>query len=217
MAAEGYDGMLTSDADRNANTITQAYPTGGGYPTTLTGNAGSGSGKTLNIAYGAPAGKLSSLSRTADGETASVGYEYDAEGLLWKVTDPEQGVTTFEYEADNRIKTITDRANHITRFTYDGAGRVETVTREISTGNAVTRYDYSTPGHTKVTDPNLNPPTDFSFAAVGAMTDALDARNSWTHLTWNSDLLVTQVDTGVAVRWRCCSRTCSSSLGRPGT
>ncbi|MGI8807191.1 MAG: DNRLRE domain-containing protein [Acidimicrobiales bacterium] len=191
------DGLLSSETDRNGNVLNVNYPATG-YPTTITGNAGVTSARTLNVVYGAPAGKISSLSRTADGVTASVGYSYDSAGRLEKVTDAEGGLTTFVYDAANRITKITDAANHVTDFTYDAAGRVATVTREVPGANAVTTYDYtSTPGHTKVTDPNNNPPTDYTFFADGRMKEALDARGTKTVVEWTPDLMVGKVSSGV--------------------
>jgi RHS repeat-associated protein len=189
------DGLLSSETDRNGNVLTVNYPAGGGYPTTITGNAGAPSAKTLNVSYGGPGGKISSLSRTADGITASTGYAYDGAGRLETVTDAEGGLTTFGYDTANRITVITDAAAHVTRFTYDGVGRVATVTREVPGANAVTTYDYTTtPGHTKVTDPNNNPPTDYTFAKDGRMEQALDARGVTTQMDWDLvNLLVKEV------------------------
>ena len=187
------DGLLSSETDRNGNVLTVAYPAGGGYPTTITGNAGAPSARTLNVAY-RPDGRINSLSRTADGVTASVGYAYDAAGRLEKVTDAEGGLTTFVYDAANRITTITDAAAHVTRFTYDAASRVASVTREVPGANAVTRYDYATAAHTKVTDPNDNPFTDYTFAADGRLETAVDARGATTEVVWDLvNLLVTEV------------------------
>ncbi|MGI8984753.1 MAG: RHS repeat domain-containing protein [Acidimicrobiales bacterium] len=188
------DGLLTSETDRNGNVLAVNYPAGGGHPTTITGNAGVASARTLTVDYGGPAGKIASLTRTADGVTASVGYAYDAAGRLETVTDSEGGLTTFVYDAANRITMITDAADHVTRFGYDAAGRVATVTREVSGANAVTGYDYtSTPGHTKVTDPNNNPVTDFTFFADGRMDKALNARGITTQVLWTPDLTVQEV------------------------
>lgn len=194
----GADGLLSSETDRNGNVLTVDYPAGGGHPTTITGNAGVASARTVTVDYGGPAGKIASLSRTADGVTASVGYGYDAAGRLETVTDAEGGLTTFVYDPANRITRITDAAGHVTRFTYDAAGRVATVTREVTGADAVTTYDYtSTPGHTKVTDPNNNPLTDFTFFPDGRMDKALNARGVTSQVLWTPDLTVLEVRTGV--------------------
>ena len=193
------DGLLTSETDRNGNVLTVNYPTSG-YPTTITGNAGATTAKTLNVAYGGPGGKISSLSRSADGVTASTAYAYDSAGRLEKVTDAEGGLTTFVYDPANRITKITDAANHVTDFSYDAAGRVASVTREVPGANAVTTYDYtSTADHTKVTDPNNNPLTDYTFAKDGRMEKVLNARNVTTQVVWDLEtLLVKEVKTGTS-------------------
>ena len=191
------DGLLTSDTDRNANAVSFTYPGGGGYPATVTGNAGTGTGKVLNISYGGPGGKINTLTRTAGAVTATVAYTYDTSGRLQTVTDAENGVSTFVYDSANRITQITDVANHVTNFTYDGTGRVATVTRVIPGANAVTTYDYATANHTKVTDPNGNPLTDYTFEPFGALKSAVDARGATSTLGWTSELKVGTVTDGL--------------------
>lgn len=65
-----------------------------------------------------------------------------------------------------------------------------TVTRVIPGANAVTTYDYATAGHTKVTDANGNPLTDYTFAAVGALTNSLDARGAASVIGWTAEIKV---------------------------
>ena len=71
------------------------------------------------------------------------------------------------------------------------------MTREVPGADAITRYDYSTPGHTKVTDPNNNPVTDYSFFPDGHLDRAVNARSVITKIDWTPDLMVTKVSSGV--------------------
>ena len=178
------DGLLTADADRYGNTITYTYP-GPTYETTIAGTAGSSPGNTVNIAYAGPGGKVSALTQTADGVTRTVGYTYDGAGNLWKVTDANGGQTTFLYDSAHRLTSIagpgTGLVAQTTTFGYDAANRVTSVTRIIpGDTTAVTGYDYSTPGHTKVTDPDGHPPVDLTVDSVGRVTAATDPKNPTT-------------------------------------
>lgn len=174
------DGLRTADADRYGNTITSAYAPN--WPTSITGTAGSTPGNTVNIAYGGPGGKLSTLTQTADSVTRTVGYTYDAAGNLWKVTDARGGVTTFGYDGAHRMTSITGPRTglvaQVTTIGYDAANRVTSVTRTIpGDATAVTGYNYATAGHTKVTDPDNHPPVDYSFDSLGRVSAVADPKN----------------------------------------
>ena len=186
------DGLLTADADRNANTITITYPGGGGYETSITGTAGTTPGNTVNLIYAGPGGRLSSMTQTADGVTRTVGYSYDGANNLYQVTDAAGRVTTFNYDTANNLTQITGPAplNAVTMFGYDAGHRVTTVTQIIATGNAVTTFDYSAAGHTKITDADGHPPTNYSVDSSGRITAAVDAKGQSTSTTYIADAKV---------------------------
>jgi YD repeat-containing protein len=174
------DGLLTADADRYANTVTYAYGTG--WEPSITGTAGSAPGNTVNIAYGGPGGKVSTLTQTADSVTRTVGYTYDAAGNLWKVTDAKGGVTTFGYDATHRMTSITGPGTgsvaQVTNIAYDSSNRVISVSRIIpGDTTAVTTYDYATAGHTKVTDPDGHPAVDYTVDSLRRVTAVTDPKN----------------------------------------
>ncbi len=189
------DGLMTSEVDRNGNTITFTYPSGGGYPASIAGNAGTAPGNTVNITYGGPGGKVSAISQAGGGLSRSVSYAYDASGYLYQVTDAA-GTTTFGYDPTTRdLITITDAANHVTRFTYDSSRRVKTVRREITGGDAVTTYNYPTATQTTVSDANGNPPITHTFTADGRLELSENAHGVKTDPHWTADLKVDKVET----------------------
>lgn len=188
------DGLMTSEVDRNGNTITFTYPSGGGYPASIAGNAGTAPGNTVNITYG-PGGKVSSISQAGGGLSRTVSYTYDASGYLYQVTDAA-GTTTFGYDPTTRdLITITDAASHVTRFTYDSSRRVKTVRREITGGDAVTTYNYPSATQTTVSDANGNPPTTHTFAADGRLELSENSHGVKTDPHWTPDLKVDKVET----------------------
>ena len=189
------DGLLTSEVDRNGNTITFTYPAAGGYPASIAGNAGTAPGNTVNITYGGPGGKVSAISQAGGGLSRTVGYTYDAAGYLYQVTDAG-GTTTFGYDPVTRdLTSITDPANHVTRFTYDASRRVITVRREITTGDAVTTYAYPSATQTTVTDANANPATTYNFLADGRLASTMNAQQVETVVTWSAQRTVEKVET----------------------
>lgn len=79
----------------------------------------------------------------------TVHYGYDASGNLTDVTDVGGGVTHFGYDASHRLTTVTDPRGHtVTTNVYDSSNRVTSQTDAL---NRTITWDYSTPGHTKIT------------------------------------------------------------------
>ncbi|HEX3393679.1 MAG TPA: DNRLRE domain-containing protein [Acidimicrobiales bacterium] len=194
------DGNLASGTDSNGNVLSFAYPDGRRV-TTITSNAGTAPGNTATIDYSGPNGRVAAISVTADGATRTVHYTYDSTGIgLTSVTDAANQVTAYTFDGASNLTQITGPApiSQVTKFAYDASHRVTAVTRVIpGFPDAVTRYDYSTPGHTRVTDPDANPPTDITFFPDGRMNDATDARGSKTVVVWTSALTVSAVKQGV--------------------
>jgi YD repeat-containing protein len=181
-------GDLESQADRNGNTMSFTYPDGRRL-TTITSTAGATPGNQVTISYGGPAGRVDKISQavTATTPAREVRYEYgDVNGWgLSKVIDAEGGTTLFFFDALSNVTQITDPEGHVTQFDYDASHRVTKLTRKIaSAADAVTSYDYSTPGHTKVTDPNNNPVVDYSVDGSGKVTQVKDAFGRLSETGW---------------------------------
>ena len=183
------DGLLTADADRNGNTVTIAYPGGGGYETSITGTAGTTPGDTVNLIYSGPGGRLSSMTQTADSVTRTVTYSYDAANNLHQVTDAAGRVTTYNYDSANNLTQITGPAplNAVTTFGYDAGHRVTSLTQVIATGNAVTTFDYTTAGHTRLTDPDNHPAANYGIDSSGRVTAVVDAKGQASATTYTAD------------------------------
>ncbi len=184
----GADGQLLSDTDANGNALTFTYADGR-REASIVGTAGSSPGNTISFVYGGPAGQISSVSQTAaDVATRTVSYTYNpSNDAINQVTDPSGRVTTFQYDANNNLSKITVKANstapdyQVTTFGYDSSHRVTSVDRAISNptqADAVWRYDYSTPGQTKVTDADGHPPVVYAIDGFGRATSVADPKNA---------------------------------------
>ena len=91
------------------------------------------------------------------------------------------------WAADGRASPLSA----VTRFTYDAAHRVTSVSRVVAgSPDSVTRYDYATPGHTRVTDPAGHPATDYAVDASGRVTATTDALGKATSTTYTPDAKV---------------------------
>lgn len=180
-------GDLTSLVDRNGNTVNFTYPDGRRI-TSITSTAGSGPGNTVTISYNGPAGRVDKISQaaTADTPAREVSYAYDPGGMgLSTSTDTEGGITGYLWDANANVVQITDPENQVTQFEYDSLRRVTKVTQKIpSAADAVTIYDYSTPGRTRVTDPNNNPVVDYSVSTDGRVTQVKDAFGRLAETGW---------------------------------
>lgn len=108
-------GRLTSETDRNGNTLAFTYT--GIDLTAITNSAG----RTLTLTVDA-AHRITAL---GDPLGRSVTYRYDAGGRLASVTDVRAGITAYTYDAAGRLASITDQNSHVVAAnTYDAQGRV---------------------------------------------------------------------------------------------
>jgi RHS repeat-associated protein len=167
-------GRLTQIRDRFGNASNLTYNAAGEL-VTISDPAGRG---VLTLDY--TNGRLTWVSDWAS-PARVVGYQYDANGRLWKVTDREGKTTTFGYEgATHRLTTITDARNNVAlTLTYDPQGRVGTQkdARGLSTGD-VTTFSYVTnPDGTRSTTVTA-PATSYEPTFNPSLTDAYDP-NGW--------------------------------------
>lgn len=182
----GADGQLLTDTDANGNALTLSYADGR-REATLVGTAGSSPGNTITFTYGGPYGQVSSISQTAsDVGARNVSFTYNpSNDAINQVTEANGRVTTFLYDANNNLSKITVKNNstdyQVTNFTYDASHRIASVDRVISNPpqpDAITRYDYSAPGQTKVTDADGHPPVVYGIDSIGRVASLTDPKNS---------------------------------------
>ena len=204
-------GLLTSEIARNGFAGSPGPTVAAAYTTTLAYSSGhlstvtDAAGRTLTYSYGTN-GKVSGI---ADSTGRSVAYGYDGSGNLTDVTDVAAGNTHFTYDGNHFLLTVRDpRGNTVETNWYDSSGRAikqkDGLSRE-------TDFDYaSTPGSTKVTDPNSNVTLDvftnnqvtsethgygttsaatwtYSYDPVtGGVATATDPNTNPTNYTWDS-------------------------------
>jgi RHS repeat-associated protein len=112
MTYDGDDYELTSDTDRNGNTITYTYTSGvaSGFTDSV--------GRTYTIAHNG-SGDVSSVT---DSTGRHVDYAYTSSGpeLLSTVTDTGGGTTTYGYDSFvGAVNQVTTPAGHVAKLTYD--------------------------------------------------------------------------------------------------
>lgn len=134
-------GRLEALTDRNGNTTTVSHDADG-HLQTVTGPTG----RTLTYTT-YDDGTIASITDPAGHQ---VTYAY-AHGDLTRVTDVRGNTTEFVYDAQHRLTSVTDPRGHVvTTNSYDDHDRVTAQTDALGD---TTTWDYSTPGHTRITDP----------------------------------------------------------------
>jgi RHS repeat-associated protein len=159
-------GQLTSDADRNGDTISYTYSSGLLSSISDTQSRSTTFAYTSSVASNLVSGITDSTSRTW-------GYTYaSASGFheLTQYTDPNTKSTQYSYDTSGRVTKITDPLGNQTTFGYDSASRVTSITRvtdNVHGTGPTTNYTYNTGAGTCGT-----PPTGESFFGNTVSEDA---------------------------------------------
>lgn len=133
--------------------------------------AGTKTSEGLDTAYEHDqANRISRITTTADGLSASVAYGYDGTGNVTSITGEDGAKETFQYDAAGRVIEHVDRFGNVTQQEYDQNGRLMKVSgvngvrtiayddqgRVVEDADPVEgtwRFDYPKPGEVTITDP----------------------------------------------------------------
>jgi len=111
--------------------------------------------------------------------------------LTAQPADPPARVTTYDYDARGLLTRMTDPMGFVTTSTYDDLGRLASQTRTLAAGQTVTTtYGYDLKGElTAVTDDagGLDLVTRTRYDAFGRVTDVTDAAGNTTHTDYGHD------------------------------
>jgi len=175
-------GHLTTDTDKNGNSITFSYNSSHqltsitdtqGRSTTFSYNAAGqittitdASGRTVQYGYDSSTKNLTSATDAA-GKTTSFGYD-PTSGLLTTITDPLSQGTTLSYDSSKRVATLTDATTAKTTFTYVPKDPIN---------------PFNGP-HTIVTDANTHQ-TTYYYDSLNRVTKIVDALGHFTTYTYD--------------------------------
>jgi RHS repeat-associated protein len=145
-------------------------------------------GKVINFTHDLAARREVTLDRSGH----ATAFDYNARGMVVRVTDPSGGVTTRTYDGRDNLLSETDPLGGVSTYTYDAQDNLLSRTGPLG---QTTRYTYNSRGQTlTVTDPQGGVTTN-TYDAKGnplAETDPLGATTSYAYDT--SGNLVRETD-----------------------
>jgi RHS repeat-associated protein len=174
-------GQLSSEKDRNGNTITLSYT--GGKLSTVTDP----SGRTLSFTYNT-AGLVDSITDPAG---RVVQYRYDSNNNLTSVIDVAGHATTYTYDASHQMLTAVRPQGGTLTNTYDDNHRMVAQT---SADGGTTTWSYGT-NETTTTDPaGVKVDTQFQNLLPTSITEGYGTSSpSIIAIAYDSDLNPTTV------------------------
>jgi RHS repeat-associated protein len=179
---------LTSETDRNGNTITINY---------VAGTCGTSVGCEVSTIHGTQ-NQVLTFTYNGSGQTTQIAdssgrlwkYGYNSSGQLNLYTDPAGAQTGYSYTPATGLLTgVTDPNLNTTAIAYDpdGSNRVASVTEPDGTQSApmhqLTQFSYRT-GETDVTDPDTNL-TKYSLDSADRVIQIQDPTGISVGQTWN--------------------------------
>lgn len=179
-------GYLTSQVDRNGNTISYSEVACGSR--SCVGTITDTQGRTFTISYDTNG----HATRATDASGRTWQFTYNASGQLASYTDPAGKITSFGYDANSNMTSLTDPLGNITSFAYDSWRRLTSITRpgSITTSYSYNAADSSCPsgstGKTIGTDPNGHT-TSYCFDSELRVTKTTDAKGNSASTIYNSD------------------------------
>lgn len=180
-------GQVLTATDPLGNVTTNSYDTHGNLLTTTTPAPASGqSGSTTTFEYFANG----LLKKITDPLNNVSNLTYTSTGLLQTIADAQNNVTTFEYDARGNRTAGVDAANNRTEFIYDAMNRLTKVTNPDLT---YTQFAYDTRGRrTSVTDAN-GKITTYAYDDADRLKSVTDAANSVTAYAYDTENNLTSI------------------------
>ncbi|HUZ90113.1 MAG TPA: hypothetical protein VMU49_09855, partial [Candidatus Acidoferrales bacterium] len=203
-------GQLTSDADRNGDSISYTYSSGRLRSISDT------QGRSTTFAYTSPVAS-NLVSGITDSSSRSWGYSYtSASGFdeLTEYTDPNSKSTSYSYDTSGRVTKITDPLGNETSFGYDSSSRVTSITRvtdNVHGTGPTTNYTYNTGagscgtppsgesffGNTVSEDANSHS-TTYCYDPGGLVLKVIDANGDARISTFTADANVASLTDGLS-------------------
>lgn len=180
-------GRWRSQADKNANTITYAYASGGEL-SSITDTQGRVTSVTTDE------GRISAI--TDPTGTTFGAFTYDSSGRLSSWQDRAGHMVTAGYDNAGNLTSLASPNGHAYTLTYDQERRLVSLAEPVPGGrSAAWRYEYTSDDGapvTNVTDPNSEL-SIFVFDEYGRQIEATDQLRHLQSQTWtsNSDLATT--------------------------
>jgi RHS repeat-associated protein len=193
-------GVLTSDVDRNGDTI--VYTTTGGNLSSITDTQG----RQVTFTY-ASLVAANLITKVTDSTGRTWQYLYvSANGFpeLTQYTDPAGKLTKYAYDTSGRITLITDPVTNQTKLGYDSQSRVTSITYVTNTVNGTgptTTYGYhpnaagscaaapsgdTLAGYTVATDANSHA-TTYCYDLEGLVIQTIDPDSASAASSYTSD------------------------------
>ena len=134
-------GLLTSQKDRNGNTISYTYGGPGGKLTAIKDSHDQGTANnTLTLTYTA-AGYIDKVTDRSTPTVRTWDYNYTGQ-LLTSYINPDGKTTTYGYDANENLSDVTDPRGYVTHMVYDSQFRVTSIQRDYAHGGPITRFEY---------------------------------------------------------------------------
>jgi RHS repeat-associated protein len=136
-------GHLTSEKDRNDNTISYTYGGPGGKLTSIKDTHDQGTANnTLTLTYTA-AGYIDKVTDRSTPTVRTWDYNYTGQ-FLTSYVNPDGKTTSYSYDANDNLDKITDARGTVTDMDYDSNHRVISIQRDETNGGPETKYEYPT-------------------------------------------------------------------------
>ena len=183
----GLTTSFTYDSNGNLLTRVQTDTTSQAVPYSTNGQQ-----RTWTYTYTAQ-GQLDRIDGPLAGSGDTMDYDYDANGLLSKITDPAGNVISItSVDAAGRPLSVLDPNGVVTALVYDSLGRLTSVTESPGAGQRQMDFQYDARGRvTQVTLP-AGGTLSYTYDSAGRVTEARNNFDETISYTYNTAGQATQ-------------------------